>query len=73
LLGWGITIGAGLASYPIDTVRRRMMMTSGEAVRYKGSMDAFKQITVHRDGQILFMCTVAINLDPPLSIGADEG
>lgn len=28
-LGWGITIGAGLASYPIDTIRRRMMMTSG--------------------------------------------
>ncbi|KAF8643132.1 hypothetical protein HU200_066949 [Digitaria exilis] len=30
-LGWLITNGAGLASYPIDTVRRRMMMTSGEA------------------------------------------
>lgn len=30
LLGWGVTVGAGLASYPIDTVRRRMMMTSGE-------------------------------------------
>ncbi|WMV49032.1 hypothetical protein MTR67_042417 [Solanum verrucosum] len=44
LLGWGITIGAGLASYPIDTVRRRMMMTSGEAVKYKGSLDAFSQI-----------------------------
>ncbi|KAL0390821.1 UNVERIFIED_CONTAM: ADP,ATP carrier protein, mitochondrial [Sesamum calycinum] len=28
-LGWLITNGAGLASYPIDTVRRRMMMTSG--------------------------------------------
>ncbi|KAH0722069.1 hypothetical protein KY289_005113 [Solanum tuberosum] len=41
LLGWGITIGAGLASYPIDTVRRRMMMTSGEAVKHKGSLDAF--------------------------------
>jgi len=27
LLGWGVTITAGLASYPIDTVRRRMMMT----------------------------------------------
>ncbi|KAK6164162.1 hypothetical protein DH2020_001026 [Rehmannia glutinosa] len=27
-LGWLITNGAGLASYPIDTVRRRMMMTS---------------------------------------------
>ncbi|KAG8386862.1 hypothetical protein BUALT_Bualt03G0193100 [Buddleja alternifolia] len=49
LLGWGITIGAGLASYPIDTVRRRMMMTSGEAVKYKSSMDAFSQI-VKREG-----------------------
>jgi len=28
-LGWCVTIGAGLASYPIDTIRRRMMMTSG--------------------------------------------
>jgi len=39
-LGWGITIGAGLASYPIDTIRRRMMMTSGEAVKYRNSMHA---------------------------------
>nr|GMD69674.1 ADP,ATP carrier protein 1, mitochondrial [Ipomoea batatas] len=30
LLALLITNGAGLASYPIDTVRRRMMMTSGE-------------------------------------------
>ena len=29
LLGWGVTVTAGLASYPIDTIRRRMMMTSG--------------------------------------------
>jgi len=43
-LGWGITIGAGLASYPIDTVRRRMMMTSGQAVKYSGSIDCFAQI-----------------------------
>ena len=35
LLGWGVTIGAGLMSYPIDTIRRRMMMTSGSAVKYK--------------------------------------
>jgi len=49
LLGWGITIGAGLASYPIDTVRRRMMMTSGEAVKYKSSMHAFSQI-IQKEG-----------------------
>jgi len=49
MLGWGITIGAGLASYPIDTIRRRMMMTSGEAVKYKSSMHAFNEI-VKKEG-----------------------
>merc|ERR1712066_673352 len=44
LLGWGVTIGAGLMSYPIDTIRRRMMMTSGSAVKYKGSVDCGMQI-----------------------------
>ncbi|PHT29258.1 ADP,ATP carrier protein 1, mitochondrial [Capsicum baccatum] len=43
-LGWLITNGAGLASYPIDTVQRRMMMTFGEAVKYKSSFNAFSQI-----------------------------
>ncbi len=54
LLGWGITIGAGLASYPIDTVRRRMMMTSGEAVKYKSSLDAFRQIIAKEGTRSLF-------------------
>lgn len=44
LLGWAITIGAGLASYPLDTIRRRMMMTSGAAVKYKSSFDCGAQI-----------------------------
>jgi len=44
LLGWGVTITAGLMSYPIDTIRRRMMMTSGSGVKYKGSMDCGMQI-----------------------------
>lgn len=44
LLGWCITVGAGLASYPIDTIRRRMMMTSGEAVKYNGSIDCARVI-----------------------------
>ncbi|XP_074310546.1 ADP,ATP carrier protein 1, mitochondrial-like [Silene latifolia] len=53
-LGWVITNGAGLASYPIDTVRRRMMMTSGEAVKYKGSMDCFAQILKNEGAKSLF-------------------
>lgn len=43
-LGWGVTVGAGLASYPLDTVRRRMMMTSGEAEKYNGSIDCAQKI-----------------------------
>merc|ERR1712076_315877 len=35
ILGWIVTVTAGLMSYPIDTIRRRMMMTSGAAVKYK--------------------------------------
>merc|ERR1711934_277778 len=43
-LGWAVTVVSGLASYPIDTVRRRMMMTSGTGVVYKGSIDCFNQV-----------------------------
>jgi len=43
-LGWVVTIVSGLASYPLDTVRRRMMMTSGQAVKYKNSLDCTLQI-----------------------------
>lgn len=54
LLGWGITIGAGLASYPIDTIRRRMMMTSGEAVKYTSSLGAFNEIVKKEGVKSLF-------------------
>jgi len=54
LLGWGITIGAGLASYPIDTIRRRMIMTSGEAVKYKSSLHAFNEIIKKEGTKSLF-------------------
>jgi len=44
VLGWAVTIVSGIVSYPLDTIRRRMMMTSGEAVKYKSSMDCGAQI-----------------------------
>lgn len=49
-----MTISAGLVSYPIDTVRRRMMMTSGEAVKYKGSIDCTVQI-LKKEGPMSLM------------------
>ena len=54
LLGWTVTTGAGIASYPLDTIRRRMMMTSGEAVKYKSSFDAARQIIAKEGIRSLF-------------------
>jgi len=54
LLGWGVTVGSGLASYPIDTIRRRMMMTSGEAEKFNGSIDCFQKILAKEGGKSFF-------------------
>ncbi|KAK7059007.1 ADP/ATP carrier protein [Paramarasmius palmivorus] len=54
MLGWGVTIGAGLASYPLDTIRRRMMMTSGSGVNYKSMFDAGSQIIAKEGVKSLF-------------------
>jgi len=51
LLGYGVTVTSGLISYPVDTIRRRMMMTSGQAVKYKGAMDCMFQI-VRTEGTV---------------------
>ncbi|KAK9762063.1 ADP/ATP carrier protein aac3 [Basidiobolus ranarum] len=61
LLGWGITIGAGLAGYPIDTVRRRMMMTSGEAVKYASSLQCFNEI-IKKEGYKSFFKGAGANI-----------
>uniref|UniRef100_A0A8C5RN33 ADP/ATP translocase n=1 Tax=Laticauda laticaudata TaxID=8630 RepID=A0A8C5RN33_LATLA len=40
-----VTVFSGILSYPFDTVRRRMMMQSGETERqYKGTIDCFIKI-----------------------------
>ena len=44
LLGWFVTSLAGVIDYPIDTVRRRMMMTAGENSKYRNSIDCGIQI-----------------------------
>ena len=54
LLVWGITIGVALASYPINIVHRRMMMTSSEVVKYKCSLDAFQKILKKKAAKSLF-------------------
>ena len=42
-----VTVSAGVISYPLDTVRRRLMMQSGRPVEemvYKGTLDCFAVI-----------------------------
>ncbi|KAI9198602.1 hypothetical protein LWI28_018929 [Acer negundo] len=40
---------ARFPTYPLDPLHRRMMMRSGEAVKYKSSSDAFSQIRKMRE------------------------
>lgn len=60
-LGWAITIVSGLMSYPIDTVRRRMMMTSGTAVKYNGSIDC-AQTVIKNEGFMSLMKGAGANV-----------
>jgi solute carrier family 25 (adenine nucleotide translocator) protein 4/5/6/31 len=54
LLGWAVTVTSGITAYPIDTVKRRMMMTSGEKIKYAGGIDCFKQIIATEGSKALF-------------------
>jgi len=60
-VGYTVTVLAGLASYPIDTIRRRMMMTSGTGVKYSGSADCAMQI-LKNEGFMSFMKGAGANI-----------
>jgi len=54
LLGYATTTFAEVVSYPLDTLRRRMMMTSETAVKYDSSVDCLRQIIKKEGGRSLF-------------------
>ncbi|CAN0871235.1 ADP,ATP carrier protein ER-ANT1 [Linum grandiflorum] len=43
-LGWSITTVSGVCAYPFDTVRRRMMLTSGQPNKYRNAVHALREI-----------------------------
>ena len=60
LMKWAVaqvvTVSAGIISYPLDTVRRRLMMQSGRAAEdmvYKGTIDCFIVIA-REEGPLAF-------------------
>jgi len=73
LVGWAITIVAGLVSYPLDTVRRRMMMTSGEAVKYRSSFHCMTSIIAKEGIPSLFKGAGANILRAMAGAGAISG
>jgi len=54
-LGYSVTVAAGLLSYPLDTVRRRLMMTSGKhAGKYKNSIHCTQRILAEEGVKALY-------------------
>lgn len=60
-LGYTVTVVSGLISYPVDTIRRRMMMTSGQAEKYNGSIDCFVKI-MKKEGFMSLMKGAGANI-----------
>merc|ERR1712029_77240 len=60
LLGWAVTITSGLTGYPIDNLKRRMMMILGEKVKYTSSLDCLRQIIKHGGSSLYRSCGVNI-------------
>ncbi|GAA0150503.1 transfer/carrier protein [Lithospermum erythrorhizon] len=60
-LGWSITTVSGVCAYPFDTVRRRMMLTSGQPLKYRNAMHAFREI-VRQEGFTALYRGVSANM-----------
>ncbi|KAK6921031.1 Mitochondrial substrate/solute carrier, partial [Dillenia turbinata] len=54
LLGWSITTVSGVCAYPFDTLRRRMMLTSGQPSKYCNALHAFSEIIQHEGFPALY-------------------
>ncbi len=62
MLAYAITVVAGMISYPLDTIRRRMMMTSGALdVDYASARDCFAKI-LRREGFGAFYRGAGVNI-----------
>jgi solute carrier family 25 (adenine nucleotide translocator) protein 4/5/6/31 len=43
-LGWIVTTSAGFLTYPLGTIKGRMMMRSMQPVKYTGSIDCIRYV-----------------------------
>ena len=52
--GMAVTIGAGWISYPLDTIRRRLILQPGAPNPYYNTFDAFRRIVNNYGAKSLF-------------------
>lgn len=60
-LGWSVTTSSSIFVYPFDTLRRRMMLTSGQPSKYRNAFHAFQEIIRH-EGPIALYRGVTANM-----------
>ncbi|CAG5120635.1 unnamed protein product [Candidula unifasciata] len=60
-LSYSITVTANLIVYPLDTIRRRLMVTCGEKIQYKGALDCAFQI-IKKEGSLTLMKGATANI-----------
>lgn len=73
VLGWSVTTFSGICAYPFDTLRRRMMLTSGQPSKYRNTIHAFKQIVHHEGFPALFRGVTANMLSGMAGAGVLAG
>jgi solute carrier family 25 (adenine nucleotide translocator) protein 4/5/6/31 len=58
---YGITVISTLLTYPIDTIRRRMIINSNDDARYNGSVDCFFRI-LKNEGFVVLMNGAGVSI-----------
>lgn len=53
-LGYGVVLTSGFICYPVDTIRRRLMVASIHENKYNGAIDCFKKI-IKSEGALSLM------------------
>lgn len=61
ILSYSVTVTSNLIVYPLDTIRRRMMVTCGEKSQYSGALDCAGQI-IRKEGALTLMKGASANI-----------